>query len=356
MKRFFLKYLFIAFTSFVAHAQDLNSTTLVGKDEICTYPNTGSFSAYPDLSNAGVKYKWLLADKIVGKKSTYTLSTPIESTFELKLIAYSSTDTVERVKSIQVNRTPLPLLNGADTTICGIADIQVSVSEKYNMNYLKAAWYNEEGLLEFDGDEIHVDYGENYSVILENAKCSSVEEFTNITYVSLQVDSVAASSTSIFEGDNVTFMAFLNGDVNYFEYEWIELNDTSVIATGNQFIISPKSTNSYLFKATNETYGCEYTSTPFIVEVQEASRISEIFTPNGDGINDQWIIEGLEFATEARINIFGRWGTPVFEHVGSYYDEFDGTFNGDIIPPGVYYYIIDAGNGTVFNGNLTILR
>lgn len=81
-----------------------------------------------------------------------------------------------------------------------------------------------------------------------------------------------------------------------------------------------------------------------------------IITPNQDGYNDTWRIDGLEVYPDVTIEVYDRWGRRVFYSEG--YDTlFDGTFNGKELPMESYHYVIDLHNGTErIIGNLTIIR
>lgn len=75
--------------------------------------------------------------------------------------------------------------------------------------------------------------------------------------------------------------------------------------------------------------------------------VNNIVTPNGDGINDTWIIENIDGFPNAIIYIYNRWGNLVFE-TKNYNNDWNGVskFNGDTLPTGSYYYTIDTlGNG-----------
>ena len=67
------------------------------------------------------------------------------------------------------------------------------------------------------------------------------------------------------------------------------------------------------------------------------------FTPNGDGINDMWDIKGLEFFPGCTVEVYNRYGTMMYHSVG-YVVPWDGKFNGEPLPVGTYYYIIDPKN------------
>jgi gliding motility-associated-like protein len=70
------------------------------------------------------------------------------------------------------------------------------------------------------------------------------------------------------------------------------------------------------------------------------------FSPNGDGINDLFVINGLSNTSENSITVFNRWGNRVYYH-GNYNNTWDGypniagTLGKDKLPQGTYYYIIE---------------
>ncbi|MDO6389863.1 gliding motility-associated C-terminal domain-containing protein [Pontibacter sp. BT731] len=81
------------------------------------------------------------------------------------------------------------------------------------------------------------------------------------------------------------------------------------------------------------------------------------FTPNGDGINDTWVIRNLpETYPNCRVTVYNRWGSPVFESKG-YGKEWDGTNKGKRLPDGTYYAIIEFGDATpAIKTSVTIMR
>jgi gliding motility-associated-like protein len=84
--------------------------------------------------------------------------------------------------------------------------------------------------------------------------------------------------------------------------------------------------------------------------------IPNTFTPNGDGINDTWAIKNLDNYPKSTVNVFNRWGQSVFSSIG-YPSPWDGSYKGNSLPSGTYYYIIDPKTGSpVFSGWLTIIK
>ncbi|MCK7535982.1 MAG: gliding motility-associated C-terminal domain-containing protein [Marinilabiliales bacterium] len=74
-------------------------------------------------------------------------------------------------------------------------------------------------------------------------------------------------------------------------------------------------------------------------------RIYEIITPNGDGRNDTWRLRNGELYPNAEIFVYSRWGKLVY-HSRNASDEWDGTFNGKLLPNDSYHYVIHLNDGS----------
>lgn len=80
------------------------------------------------------------------------------------------------------------------------------------------------------------------------------------------------------------------------------------------------------------------------------------FTPNGDGINDLWEIKYLNDYPGCIVEVYNSTGSLIFRSVG-YPTPWDGTWKGQKVPVGTYYYVIDPKNGRPrIAGFVTILR
>jgi gliding motility-associated-like protein len=84
--------------------------------------------------------------------------------------------------------------------------------------------------------------------------------------------------------------------------------------------------------------------------------IPSAFTPDGDGVNDVWRIRSLSEYTDCKVEIFNQWGSLVFKSTG-YATPWDGKYNGEAVPAGAYYYVIDLSNGSnKYTGTVTIVK
>lgn len=72
-------------------------------------------------------------------------------------------------------------------------------------------------------------------------------------------------------------------------------------------------------------------------------------SPNGDGINDNFFIKGIEFLPNHILNLYSRWGNLLL-NTTSYRNGWDGTFEGKDLPDGTYFYVFEPGNGEIYKG------
>jgi gliding motility-associated-like protein len=107
-------------------------------------------------------------------------------------------------------------------------------------------------------------------------------------------------------------------------------------------LASPADDITYTLKVTSDK-GCNSSDQVF-VKVLKKPQIPNIFSPNGDGIHDRWVINSLESYPGCTVEVFNRYGQRIYYTVG-YTNPWDGTINGKPVPVGTYYYIVDPKNG-----------
>ena len=84
--------------------------------------------------------------------------------------------------------------------------------------------------------------------------------------------------------------------------------------------------------------------------------IPNVFSPNSDGINDTWSIKLLSNYQGVSVDVFNRYGQPVFHSLG-YNIEWNGKYDGKDLPIATYYYVIKLSTpNKSFQGSVTILR
>lgn len=82
-----------------------------------------------------------------------------------------------------------------------------------------------------------------------------------------------------------------------------------------------------------------------------------IFTPNNDGINDAYQIPCIDTDNfrDNELYIYNQWGDQVF-HAKPYDNSWQGTFGGNDLPVGTYYFVFNAGNGKSPSTGFLILQ
>lgn len=123
-------------------------------------------------------------------------------------------------------------------------------------------------------------------------------------------------------------------------------------------LASPAVTTTYTLRTTTPQ-GCFATDDVTLTVIPYCIKVMEAFTPNGDGINERWLITNGNCLLYAKAQVFNRYGSKVFES-NDYKNTWDGTYEGKPLPDGTYYYVISFqllnGKVVLLKGNLTILR
>ncbi|MFF5379727.1 gliding motility-associated C-terminal domain-containing protein [Pedobacter suwonensis] len=84
-------------------------------------------------------------------------------------------------------------------------------------------------------------------------------------------------------------------------------------------------------------------------------KIPNVFTPNGDGKNETFFIEGLDLYSENQLTVINRWGSTVYEKKGYLND-----WTADGLTDGTYFYVIRVKTANTqwqeFKGYVTVMR
>jgi gliding motility-associated-like protein len=324
------------------------STVFTGKiTKIEIYRNIGSEATiyktipYPDGSDIIINYD--------------TFGGTSDRTYNIRLVAYSGENCAKFLdKPVTLKPVPqlvfddIPPVCEADGTVL-ITQAKQKVEEEMG------------GAGEYSGDGIKADGTFNpkiagvgfheitYTFAGDNGCPTSITKSIEV-YKSPVAD--AGTLIYILAGGQIEIPATAEG-INL-KYKWspaIGLNKTDVLNP----IASPDQDTEYTLTATTQPDGCATTST-VLVKVLQVLNPPNTFTPNGDNVNDTWIIKYLESYPNATVEVFNRNGNKVFFSNG-YKIPFDGTYQNEPLPVGVYYYIINPRNGRkTITGPLTIIR
>lgn len=87
----------------------------------------------------------------------------------------------------------------------------------------------------------------------------------------------------------------------------------------------------------------------------EIFKVSDYFSPNGDGVNDYWTIPELDLLPGSRVFIFDRFGRVLVEYSGTAF-RWDGLINNIPAPVDSYWYLIKINENESLKGSFTLMR
>jgi gliding motility-associated-like protein len=158
----------------------------------------------------------------------------------------------------------------------------------------------------------------------------------------------------------INFTAQPNGSVpNYFRWEISKGSESPfIVRTGENYRYSFTEAGTFNVKLIAENSYCSHVDSVTIKVSESAIYAPNVFTPNGDGFNDEFRV-AYKSIIEFDCWIFNRWGNMVY-HWTDPQKGWDGKFKGKPVNEGAYFYVIKAkgSDGIIYNlkGDINLLR
>ena len=188
-----------------------------------------------------------------------------------------------------------------------------------------------------------------YRVLVKNESCPS-DTSNMITLDVFPFNIGTSNDTTVELGNSVNISAF--GGVFYSWTPAASLSSPNSATT----MATPTITTDYSVSII-DVNGCVFQENVIVTVTASTSEIiiADLISANGDGFNDTWNIIGIENHPDTKIIVFNTSGSLVFESL-DYNNEWKGTWQGNQLPDGTYYYIVElAGESTARKGFVTIL-
>ncbi|HLK98724.1 MAG TPA: gliding motility-associated C-terminal domain-containing protein, partial [Hymenobacter sp.] len=142
---------------------------------------------------------------------------------------------------------------------------------------------------------------------------------------------------------------------NPISYRWSPPTDLDDPSASSPAVLNIAQDITYTIDVANQTGCTARDSIHFIVYAKVW--LPEAFSPNGDGLNDVWVLPGIEAFPEAKVTIFNRWGEVIFQSDKGYTRPFDGTAGGTHLPAGLYPYTLHTvPDRPVQRGSVVLVR
>ena len=189
--------------------------------------------------------------------------------------------------------------------------------------------------------------GSHWVEVTDNGGCIVRADF-DIDPLLITLDPAEFIIECNLENLDVDITADAAGGTAPYTYAWSNGNTESSI----NLSLSP---GNYTVTVIDDNSCTEDTS--FVIAAISAECVPNVFTPNGDNINDTWNLESTFLYSDSEIRIYGRYGRLLFQSVG-YTTPWDGkNENGNNVTEGAYFYHIEIGHDfDEIKGSVTIIR
>jgi gliding motility-associated-like protein len=350
-------------TAYNGHCMDSLVDTIT-----LSHPIKASFTVSPDTvcqhnpvtftntsTGAGLTYMWYMGNGAIANTSNTTYTYNRSGVYDVMLIASNAipcNDTA--VQTVYVDSQSSINIGVTDSVLCR------STSVTFTGNYSSigntgVTWYFGDGdSLQNSNPVVHsYDVFGTYTVYIKAHYRACLDTSTTRIVSIFQSPNInLGSDTSICKGSQpLTITDRINEKTVGARWKWNTGQTTPSITV----------TEPGYYSAVVNVNGCTGVDTVW-VQNDCYLNISNVFSPNADGINDyffprQYLTRGL---TTFSMQIYNRWGQLIFETNTLDGSGWDGKLNNVDQPQGVYVYVIDAtfkdGQKEHHQGNVTLIR
>jgi gliding motility-associated-like protein len=137
--------------------------------------------------------------------------------------------------------------------------------------------------------------------------------------------------------------------------EWQKMSETDSTATSFLTTAADGYEHDYQIKAIEKSTETYSWSNHVHYKFELPLTIPNVFTPNGDGINDTWIIQYADLHSVSSVMVYDKTGRTVFLCDGNI-NSWDGKYNGVDLPVDAYFYIVRLKDGQTLTGKVSIIR
>ncbi len=337
---------------------DTNGCSDIAQVELLNYPeifhifNTSEPSCYGDndgrveaiitggSSSTGYNQIWAIDDSVLANTSTV-----IDDAFS-GVYTITTTDATgcNKIDTLQLLQPDELLINSVTSTnISCFGELDGSITIEAIGGTLPYRYSINSGV-DFTNDNIRtgLDVGSYGIVVRDDNGCEAIDtnriQLTSPTetYVTIVPD-----SSFIRFGEEVELIAqYPDTFSSVVSFNWQPGDAIVTSNTIDRIIAAPLDTTLITVLYTDED-GCTALDTAFIFVAVDSliAYTPNIFTPNGDGVNDDFIVEARG-VDNIELKVFDRWGELIFNVRGDQ-PKWDGTFHGREMSPGVFVYEVE---------------
>ncbi len=325
-------------------SQPASGISLSGEviDEDCITGDQGSIMLAVSGGEAGYIFNW---------SNGSTSQNLIQASPGSYTVTVTDANGCSAIENFQVGgNSQFNLHAEGSTTICS-GEMVTLIADSSNGTY---QWsYNGEPLNGATGLQFITPAAGTYTVSLTNS-CGTVTS-NEIEVTVKSIGNVSVSNTQIICPPETAQLFATGGNT----YEWTPASYITFTTIPDPYV-SPLSTTTYSVQITNE-WGCKTSLSTEVAVVCDSLLVPTGFSPNSDGVNDGYVIDGIENYPGNKLWIYNRWGKLVYK-AHDYNNSWDAVGNisgvsmGQKVPSGTYYFILDLNDQSKPRAGYLIIR
>lgn len=307
----------------------------------CFAANSGSIDVTVSGGTEPYRYQWYDPDYAMAGQ-TDSVSNARAGEYTLNVI-----DTLgcENTLSVMLTQPEMIELNltGEDVLCYGASTGWINSSVSGGTPGYTYEWSNGETTENI----IELSVGKYVLTVSDNNSCQVFAELELNQPDSIEIV-FSSSLVSCNAQSDGSINTFVEGGSGAYNYLWSNDEITSDIEN---------LTEGYYALTVTDIFNCTVIDSTFVAKNDvDCINIPSSFTPNADGYNDTWVIRNAYLFPDCHLIVLNKWGTSVFESTG-YDTEWDGTYEGSVLPSGTYYYMFRISpDNEERTGTITILK
>lgn len=284
------------------------------------------------------QYEWTLNGNLLSSSNQliYTTDTPLNILITIEdECGNTSTETVV----VSLPTVPIFLNVPPNETICQGESLELEASASGGLGQLEYEWIGES---ETNSLEITPQETTSYEIQVTD-ECGN----TNNGQVTINV-LVAEEEFNVVDNFDlclgITSESIVSGGIP--PYEFTYSFDTLSYVPDSRFLAEMLGDVTVSVK--DQCFGAGDVT----IHIEQCSIfIPNVFTPNSDDKNATFWIEGLFGFPESALTVYNRWGKEVY-----FSADYTGNWDGDDLPSGTYYYVLNRADGEDFTGYIQIFK
>lgn len=339
---------------------------IVNDDFLLCNQTSYSISAVGSIPISGVSYNWSTSDgQIIGGNTNIEVEVAAIGSYEL-LVTNNINGCTDLAQTTVVNGVEEPITYNVEEispSCIGLSDGLIDVTN-VNGSYPPFSFSIDGNPSQSDSLISNLSAGVYSITVFDRFGCSEEQQVIVTDGTDILLD--LGSDLTVNLGDSVTLQAVLNIDISTLDTTvWNSYVLDSICDFCLDPTIVPLESGSYQLTVIDMNDCTESDDIYITVDERQDVYIPNIFSPNGDDVNDQFILgasKGLRLINSFKI--FDNWGNKVYQlddfHPDLISGGWDGTFKNKDLNPAVFTYMIDFtlinGDKVFDTGSITLVR